>query len=205
MDLELGAQFFETASWLALLKSRALLPQGQGSREGEPTEELRQALVSYEEARTLGNLMGERLEAVGMASSRKPKAGKQGTASDTDTELSKKVPTVQDAVIAARWALAAAQVHAEARAAAHTGIAGAKALAALDARQARLTPGSVLSTGPWFAEADVETASVLLLALLELARQGTLWVHQPAPYAAGQDPETTGRGKERVLLKENES
>lgn len=47
--LELGGEFFETASWLVLLKSRSLLPQSPA--EEAPGEELERVLLDHQTLR----------------------------------------------------------------------------------------------------------------------------------------------------------
>ena len=204
-DLELGAEFFETVSWLVLLKSRTLLPgQGEG-REVSPAEELRRALVAHEQVRELQGFLGERLEQAGLDAGRSASAfdREQGSvpASNTDSMQAGHVaqptaPTVQDALVSARRALAAARLHADAKAAADAGMTVEEVLAALKVRLSGLASGETLSTAAWFGEdAPAETQTALLLALLELARLGQLWVHQPAPRAPLwiQRPPETGK------------
>jgi chromatin segregation and condensation protein Rec8/ScpA/Scc1 (kleisin family) len=81
-------------------------------------------------------------------------------------------PTVADALLAARRALAVARAHAAgARSLDGESYPVAEILAQLDRRLEALEPGRGVSTREWFAELPAPEARVtLLLALLELAR-----------------------------------
>jgi chromatin segregation and condensation protein Rec8/ScpA/Scc1 (kleisin family) len=179
-SLELGSDFFETASWLVLLKSRALLPRPAESREVLPEEELRRALVAQERVQELGTFLGERLEAAGLGPGIRAEPGNPDiSASDTTRPL--QTPTVHDALASARRARAAARAHAQTG---EDGMTVDEALRVLGARLAALTPGSVCSTGDWLGEMhSVETRCAFLFALLELTRLGRIWVFQSAPFA----------------------
>ena len=63
-DVELGGDFLETASWLVLLKSRALLPQAPG--EVAPAHELERALVDHETMLRTAGLLRGRIDAAGV-------------------------------------------------------------------------------------------------------------------------------------------
>ena len=59
-----------------------------------------------------------------------------------------------------------------------------EALRVLAARLAGLTSGRACPTDDWLGERQpAETRSTFLLALLELARAGEVWLFQPAPFA----------------------
>ena len=190
--LELGEEFFETASWLVLLKSRALLPQ---TLEDEaPEQELARVLLAPHTLRAAAGLLGDRQEAAGIGSPAGDRARPAAGTNDAPQPLAPAdvpdapavAPTVHDAVLAARRALAVAQ--------AHTQAAGAipaenypveEILAALAQRLATLAPGQGVSTAPWFEQlAPREAQATLLLALLELARLGRVLLGQHMPFGS---------------------
>ncbi len=180
--LELGSDFFETASWLVLLKSRALLPRSAEGREVSPEEELRGALLAHARVQELGAFLGERLEEAGLG----PGMQHEARGADSDSSASAitqlpSAPTVHDALTSARRALEAARAHAQT---AESGMAVDEALRVLEAQLAALTSGSVSPTEDWLGEQQpAETRSAFLLALLELARLGEVWVFQGTPFA----------------------
>ena len=172
-DVELGAEFIETASWLVLLKSRTLLSR---SADEEPPEvELERALLDHETLRATADLLRSRIEAAGMGPGmeRERGAGTSDMAGGTETDVAvQAAPTVQDALAAARRAVAAAKAHAQgARMIEEEGYPVAAILAQLEQRLRALEPGRAVSTAAWFGELPAPEARVtLLLALLELAR-----------------------------------
>ena len=93
--LELGSDFFETASWLVLLKSRALLPRPAEGTEGSPEEELRGALLAHERVREMGAFLGARLEEAGLGPGMQYEAGHaaSGASASAITQLPS-APTV---------------------------------------------------------------------------------------------------------------
>jgi chromatin segregation and condensation protein Rec8/ScpA/Scc1 (kleisin family) len=95
-------------------------------------------------------------------------------------------PTVQDALTAARRALAAARAHAQgARMIEEEGYPVAAILAQLEQRLRALEPGRGVSTEAWFGELPVPEARVtLLLALLELARLQKVLLAQQERFGA---------------------
>ncbi len=190
--LELGSDFFETASWLVLLKSRALLPRPGEGREVSPEEELRGALLAHERVQEMGAFLGERLEEAGLGPGMQSEAGPAiAGISPTDTTQLPSAPTVHDALTSARRALEAARTHAQT---AEVGMTVDDALRVLAARLEALTSGGVFPTEDWLGERQLaETRTAFLLALLELARSGELWVFQSAPFAPvwGQRPVLT--------------
>jgi segregation and condensation protein A len=168
-DVELGGDFLETASWLILLKSRALLPQAPG--EEAPSLELERALLDHQTLRETTGLLRSRLDAAGLG----PATGLTAPNSGMQVEADERVqgqPTVADALLAARRALAVARAHAAgARSLDGESYPVAEILAQLDRRLEALEPGRGVSTREWFAELPAPEARVtLLLALLELAR-----------------------------------
>ncbi len=172
-DVELGGDFLEIASWLVLLKSRALLPQAAG--EEAPSLELVRALLDHETLRATAGLLRSRLDAAGLGPGSGLTASEPGLPVPADVPADETVraqPTVADALLAARRALAAARAHAAgARALDGESYPVAEILAQLDRRLQALEPGRGVSTEGWFEELPGQEAQVtLLLALLELAR-----------------------------------
>jgi chromatin segregation and condensation protein Rec8/ScpA/Scc1 (kleisin family) len=179
--LDLGSDFFETSSWLVLLKSRALLPRTSESREAPPEEELRRVLLAHERIQEWSGLLGERLEQAGLGPGTRNESGLgESSSADPDTGLP---PTVHDALASARRALAAARIYAEAETA-EVAMTVEEALSTLAARLAALPPGRTASTEDWLGVMhSAPTRSAFLLALLELARLGEVWIFQPAAFA----------------------
>jgi uncharacterized protein involved in copper resistance len=98
-------------------------------------------------------------------------AEKSDMAGGTETDVAvQAAPTVQDALTAARRAVAAAKAHTQgAHMVADEGYTVAAILAQLEQRLGALEPGRGVSTEAWFGELP-EAQATLLLALLELAR-----------------------------------
>ena len=165
-DVELGGDFLETASWLVLLKSRALLPQAPG--EVAPAHELERVLVDPETMLRTAGLLRGRIDAAGVG----PGVREAEPGSVTTGGTVAALPTVQDALLAARRALAIARAHAQGSRELETeSYPVAKILAQLARRLEALEPGCGVSTEKWFAELPAPEAQVtLFLALLELAR-----------------------------------
>ncbi len=168
-DVELVGDFLETASWLVLLKSRAMLPQAAG--EEAPSLELERALLDHETLRATAGLLRSRLDAAGLGPGNGLTAAEPGLPVPAD-ETVRAQPTVADALLAARRALAVARAHAAgARSLDGESYPVAEILAQLDRRLETLEPGRGVSTQRWFEELPAPEAQVtLLLALLELAR-----------------------------------
>ncbi len=182
-DVELGGDFLETASWLVLLKSRAMLPQAPG--EEAPSLELERALLDHETLRATAGLLRSRLDAAGM----KPGRGLTASEPALPVEADERVPaqpTVQDALVAARRALAAARTHAEGSRALDTeSYPVAAILAQLDRRLEALELGRGVSTQRWFAElAPPEARVTLLMTLLELGRLQRILLGQRQGFGA---------------------
>ena len=186
-DVELGGEFIETASWLVLLKSRSMLPRAADASEIEeaPERELERALLDHETLRAAAGVLRGRMEAAGLAAGgperdfQAPSAGSSASAAGP--------PTVQDVVEAARRAYAAARAHAQAAAAiaAPETVTVEAALQCLAGRLSTLEMGRGVSTEGWFEEQPTHEARIaLFLALLELARLGTILLAQPRPFGA---------------------
>jgi len=177
IDAELGGEFVEVASWLVLLQSRSLLPCPE-SDGPSPREELRRAVL---DAATLASATEFLRDRGG-----NPRHGSGGAPigrRDVVLEHATEDPTVDDVLAAVRQALEAARA--------------AAAIENVDPRitsviyQARwilgllgdVPPGTDVSTVEWFAaQPDGRARAALLLALLELARQGLLLLHQSRPF-----------------------
>jgi segregation and condensation protein A len=180
LDMDLGAEFMETASWLVLLKSRSLLPRDAPT---EAQQELREAVQKYQ-------LDQEELEKTkkllsGLRSNR-PRVPAAGAASGRRVEEidEEPPPTAADVVRKVRSAIASA------RAAASFSIGEAQAATVAEQREwifeqtARFPAGTALSTDIWFAvQTSTAARASLFLALLELARSGHILIYQARPYA----------------------
>ncbi len=180
-DVELGGDFLETASWLVLLKSRALLPQAPG--EEAPSLELERALLDHETLMRAAGLLRSRIDAAGVGPGNGLTASESGSLADERVPAQ---PTVQDALMAARRALATARAHAQGLRSLDTeSYPVAAILAQLDRRLEALEPGRGVSTEGWFAELPEPEAQVtLLLALLELARLQKILLAQGEGFGA---------------------
>ena len=180
-DVELGGDFLETASWLVLLKSRALLPQAAG--EEAPAEELEWALLDHQTLTRTAGLLRSRIDAAGVGPGNGLTASESGSLADERVPAQ---PTVQDALRAARRALAVAQAHAQgSRSFEGENYPVAEILAQLDRRLEELEPGRGVSTEEWFAELPGTEARVtLLLALLEMVRLQRVLLGQKEGFGA---------------------
>ena len=182
-DVELGADFLETASWLVLLKSRAMLPQTPD--EVLPGQELERALLDHETLRAMAGLLRSRIDAAGVGPGNGLAASESGSPFVNDERV-RAQPTVQDALLAARRALALARAHAQgSRSFEGESYPVAAILAQLDRRLEALEPGRGVSTERWFAELPAPEAQVtLFLALLELARLQRILLGQREGFGA---------------------
>ncbi len=186
-DFELGGDFLETASWLVLLKSRAMLPQAPG--EEAPSLELERALLDHETLKATTGLLRSRIDAAGVGPGNGLAASESGSPVPADVPADETVrpqPTVADALLAARRALAVARAHAAgARSLDGESYPVAEILAQLDRRIEALEPGRGVSTERWFEELAAPEAQVtLFLALLELARLQRVLLGQREEFGA---------------------
>ncbi len=164
IDVDEGAEFFETASWLVLLKSRALLPKAAGELYGEaaPEQELARALLDHEALRAAARGLRERLDGAGLAPGIKtghdagPSAGSAQEIEPAPATLPEgreeaAAPTVQDVLVAARRALEQARAHAQGTTLAAADAYPVETLSrGLEERLAALEPGRGISTEAWF-------------------------------------------------------
>ncbi len=177
IDAELGGEFVDVASWLVLLQSRSLLPCS-GPEGPSLREELRRAVL---DAATLASATEFLRDRGG-----NPRHGSGGAPigrRDAVLEHSTENPTVEDVLAAAHKALEAA------RAAASIDNTDPRNTSVVHQAQwildmlRNLAPGAPTSTSEWFATQPGGIArAALFLALLELARQGILLLHQSEPF-----------------------
>ncbi|HOE18706.1 MAG TPA: segregation/condensation protein A [Syntrophorhabdaceae bacterium] len=59
MNLKIAEDFIEMASLLIFIKSKMLLPSGEGEEAEDPREELIERIMEYERFRTMAGVMGE--------------------------------------------------------------------------------------------------------------------------------------------------
>ena len=201
IDVDEGAEFCETAAWLALLKSRALLPRAAGELSGElpdhdaPEQELARTLLDHEALREAASRLRDRLDGAGLGPGIDfvPDAGPSaGSAQETQSASAEvpegreeaAAPTVHDVLLAARRALDQARAHAQSAAMAASDAYPIETLyQVLEERLAALEPGRGVSTEEWFqALPDGQAKVALLLALLELARLGRVLLAQKDPH-----------------------
>jgi segregation and condensation protein A len=183
IDVDLGAEFFETASWLVLLKSRALLP-GM-AEEPAPEQELASALLHHEALQAAATQLRERLDGVGVGPGSERERRTEAREPQPAAVSVPAVPTVNDMLLAARRALEHARAQAQGAALAPADAYPVERLyRELEERLAVLEPGRGVSTEEWFrALPDGHAQAALLLALLELARTGRVLLAQREPLA----------------------
>jgi segregation and condensation protein A len=176
LDMELGAEFMETASWLVLLKSRSMLPRASDAAAAR--DELRQEVRKYELEREKLDKTRALLEGLGARRERVPasRAARGRRRDEADEEMA---PDAQEIVRRVRSAIASS------RARASFSMMEAAALSVEEQKTwvlAQLAPypaGTALSADSWFAaQSGRESHASLLLALLELGRTGDLLLHQ---------------------------
>jgi chromatin segregation and condensation protein Rec8/ScpA/Scc1 (kleisin family) len=160
-----------------------VLPQFGG--DGAPSLELERALLDHETLVRTAGLLCSRIDAAGVG----PGSGLTASESQSPVEADERVraqPTVQDAVLAARRALAVARAHAQgSRSFDSESYPVAAILAQLDRRLEALEPLRGISTEGWFEELPAPEAQVtLLLALLELARLQRILLGQREEFGA---------------------
>ena len=181
IDPELGAEFIETASWLVLLKSRSMLPVDDADAP-LPQEELRRAVLDHATLTATTELLRDRYDRNLHPGSAGSPAGRSDTVLPRSAEDG---PTVDDVLQATLQAVASA------RAAASFNLVDVHATTVEQQLQwisERLAPfpiNTVVSTSDWFRDQPDDAARIaLLLALLELARQGFLLLHQAGEFTS---------------------
>lgn len=175
LDPELGAEFIETASWLVLLKSRSLLPREETSGP-TPQEELRRALVDQETLAAAAGFLRQRSG----GSLRPSNAGAPVGRRDPVLAPEDNGPSLQDVLQAAMEAVASARAAAIFQKASEAPTVTVEDQMRWIAAQLGAVPvHTAVSTGPWFDQQPTPVAQIsLFLALLELARNGSLIMHQ---------------------------
>jgi segregation and condensation protein A len=176
LDIDLGGEFLDTASWLVLLKSRSLLRREAAT---EAQDEFSKAIQKYELDREELDKAKNKLESLRQKRARVPaSAAAQGRRM---IEVGEDMPpSSSDVVKRIRSAIASA------RAAASFSLTDSLIFINVEEQRtwvleqlARFPAHTALSTYPWFAAQGAEgSRASLLLALLELARSGDLLLNQ---------------------------
>jgi segregation and condensation protein A len=180
MDTELGGEFIETASWLVLLKSRSILP-AEPTEGTAPQEELRLALADRETLAAAAGFVRERSggaphPAIG---------GAPGGRRDPILPPDKDGLSLRDVLAAAESAIASARAAASFRTSEVQSVTVEDQLHWIAAKINALPVRTAVSTVPWFDEQPTAVARIaLLLAMLELARQGFILLYQVGEFAA---------------------
>lgn len=181
IDMDLGGEFMETASWLVLLKSKSLLPREAGF---EAQQELRNAVQQYELDR---NELDNTKKLLVSLRSKKPRVAAAGAAPSRRIEEvdEKPEPTASDVVRRVRSAIASVRAAASFNVE-DTHIATVEEQKTWVLDQTKQFPfGTPLTTEQWFTTQTNNAARAsLLLALLELGRTGDLLIYQHRPCGA---------------------
>jgi segregation and condensation protein A len=179
IDAELGGEFVEVASWLVLLKSRSLLP-ARDAEEPSPREELRRVVLDYQTLRAATEFLRER-----EGRSRPGSAGAPQAHSDRVLEVTgEEAPTVLDVLEAARQAIETARAAASFQSTETANVTVVDQIRWVAKRLASISIHSAVSTAGWFADQpSLAARASLLLALLELSRNGFILLHQFGEFA----------------------
>jgi segregation and condensation protein A len=180
IDCELGGEFIEVASWLVLLKSRSMLLSGN-AEDPSPREELRRAVLYHATLRAATEILRER-----SGRSRPESAGAPAARGEAVLELDgDQAPTVQDVLKAARRAMEAARAARSFEDTEGENVSVEDLVRWIGSRLASVPARAAVSTEDWFRALPSDRArAALLLALLELAREGILLLHQSVDFAA---------------------
>ena len=180
IDCELGGEFIEVASWLVLLKSRSMLLSGN-AEDPSPREELRRAVLDHATLRAATEFLRER-----SGRSRPESAGAPAARGEAVLELDgDQAPTVQDVLKAARRAMEAARAARSFEDTEGENVSVEDLVRWIGSRLASVPARAAVSTEDWFRALPSDGArAALLLALLELAREGILLLHQSVDFAA---------------------
>lgn len=179
LDFGLGGEFVEVASWLVLLHSRSLLPRGKDSDAGAH-EELRHAVLDHHALCAATEFLHSRV-----ATSRHVNAAGPVHRNEIEPEQTVSLgPTVQNLLEVARQALEAARA-ARSFEEAETNSATVEEMVSWVRRTlAALPHGTTYSAKEWFlAQPRAGDRATLLLALLEMARNGVLLLHQEGDFS----------------------
>jgi segregation and condensation protein A len=174
LDIELGAEFVEAATWLVYLKSLSLLPKAGASRdETKPEVPVTpgQLELALEFLRTQLTQLGWHQQAsqVPCFEAVPPESGKVQTGP----------PTVQDVIEAARNALETAQAQSRLRLLEPDRFTVEDRLAWIEQQLEGTDRTRPISTARWFREQPTDSARIaLFLAVLELPRKSGFRVWQ---------------------------
>jgi len=181
IDIELGGEFIEIASWLVLLKSRELLPV-EDTGSPAPREELRRAVLDHATLKEKTDFLRGRYDANSHPGSAGAPAGRKDHALQPSIEDS---PTIQDVLEATLRATEAARAAETLRKADTKTVTVADQIRWISSRLASIPICTPVSFEEWIeAQPSAGAQIALFLALLELARKGFLLMYQPGELAA---------------------
>lgn len=180
LDMELGAEFIDTASWLVLLKSRSMLPR---EAPAEAQNELREAVQRYQLDR---ETLDQTRKKLGGLRSKRERVATAGAARGRRVEEidEEPAPTAADVVKRVRSAIATARAASSFNTdEASATVAEQKAWVLSNTGQ--FSAGTPFSAEPWFAaQSDIAARISLFLALLELARTRDVLLYQRRDFGA---------------------
>lgn len=181
IDAELAGEFIETASWLVLLKSRAMLPV-EDAGATPPREELRRVVLDHASLAAANELLRGRYDRDFYPGSGGSPVGHKDSILPPSPE---DLPTLEDVLAATRQAVAVARA---ASSFAHQDAQGPTVEQQFNwirVKLAEVPLNTAVNSAPWFADQPGDGArAALLLALLELTRRGFVLLnqaHQAAP------------------------
>jgi segregation and condensation protein A len=181
MDIELGGDFVEFASWLVLLKSRSLLPHDPDAGPS-PKEELRLAVLDHAQVAAAAEFLRGRNPGRAHAGSAGARPGRRNTL--LPTEPAEETPTFHDVVAITRRAMESARAAASLRASDLGGVTVEEQMRWIGDQIAARPLNSPISTREWFSlQSSQGAGAVLLLAILELSRNGFLLLYQREDFA----------------------
>lgn len=169
LDEELGGEFLDVASWLVLLRSRALLPRrNDDPAQPAPEKELQQALVDYEAMRAGAAFLSSRIPRFdGLQPAGRPHEPGEEPLPLTMAELVENTRRALEAAHAARELGVEERIE-------------DRIEWMMDWVQAELEGAATQSSAAWFERQPSPAAQLLLLqALLELAARGEIFLYQP--------------------------
>lgn len=167
IDEALGGEFLDVASWLVLLRSRALLPRREAPAQPAPEKELQQALVDYEAMRAGAEFLASRSARFeGLQPAGRPHEPGEEPLPLTMAELVENTRRALEAAHAARELGVEERIE-------------DRIEWMMDWVQAELEGAATQSSDAWFARQPTSSARLLLLqALLELAARGEILLYQ---------------------------
>lgn len=173
LDEELGGEFLDVASWLVLLRSRALLPRRDDDpADPAPEKELQQTLVDYEAMRAGAEFLAARVARfAGLQPAGRPHEPGEEPLPLTMAELLENTRRALEAAHAARALGVEDRIE-------------DRIEWMMDWVQAELEGDATQSSDAWFARQPTSAARLLLLqALLELAARGEIFLYQRRAFA----------------------